>query len=57
MKVSSSSEKYENIISKLNPNQQRLIRQRNEHYGRFQSQTQGSKNNSLNEETIESKRI
>nr|CAK99316.1 hypothetical protein SPICI10_037 [Spiroplasma citri] len=57
VKVSSSSEKYENIISKLNPNQQRLIRQRNEHYGRFQSQTQGSKNNSLNEETIESKRI
>lgn len=53
-KVFPSSEETENIISKLNPNQQRLIRQRNEHYGRFQSQTQGSKNDSQNEETIES---
>ncbi len=53
-KVLPSSEENENIISKLNPNQQRLIHQRNEHYGRFQSQTQVSKNNSQNEETIES---
>ncbi len=33
----SSPKEVEDLISKLNPNQQRLIRQRNEQYGRFQS--------------------
>ncbi|UZQ30036.1 MAG: hypothetical protein OHM56_00215 [Spiroplasma phoeniceum] len=53
-KVFPSSEETENIISKLNPNQQWLIRQCNESYWLFKSQTQGSKNDSQNEKTIES---
>ncbi|WP_374696097.1 hypothetical protein [Spiroplasma endosymbiont of Polydrusus formosus] len=53
METNSSSEELENIISKLNPNQQRLIRQRDNHYGRFQTQAQIIQNNNSDETKID----